>query len=54
MKDLDCFLQKAYAILNEGGKFVFNVASSIEKHFRVSEMYSEEFSKHMLEIFLQR
>ena len=43
VKDLDCVLQKAYTILNEGGKFAFNVASSFVKHFRASEIYSEVF-----------
>ena len=33
--------QKAHTVLNEGGKFAFNVVSSIEKHFRVPEIYSE-------------
>ena len=54
VKDLDCVFQKAYTILNEGGKFAFSVVSSIEKHFSVPEIYSEEFSKYMLESFFCR
>ena len=49
VKDLDRVFQKAYTALNEGGKFAFNVLSSIKKIYGVPEAYSEEFWKHMSE-----
>ena len=49
MKDLDCFFQKAYTTLNEGGKFAFNVVSSIENHFRAPDTFRDEFLECMLE-----
>ena len=54
VKDLDCVFQKAYTILNKGGKFTFNFVSSIEKHFKPSEIHSEEFLKSMFESFFCR
>ena len=49
VQDLDCVFQKAYTVLNEGGKFAFNVVSSSENHFRATDGFSEEFLKCMLE-----
>ena len=54
VKDLDCVFHKAYTILNEGGKFAFNIVSSIENFYGVPEIYSEEFLKHMLDNFFCR